>query len=629
VIPSDLLRQVALGSLDLSPDGELVVYTRRTTERGRDRTALWLVAFDGGRPWRLTPGAADLSAPCFSPDGRHVSYLAGQLHVVEVATGREILKTAFARGVADHAWHPEGDALVVSAADARSPWLVGEGRRDGPTARTIERIDWRADGEGLVLHPTHLHVVPLGGGEPRRLTAGQWSATTPRVHPAGEVVSFLADRDPHADLRLGRTVHAVAWGGGEATDLGGPAGALQLAHDDDGSLLVLAPLGGSERPNTPTALHRLAPGREPACLTAAADRWIGWGAGGTDLVDWGAAHRLDGRHTTLATAGLSVPVRVDDDAIVSLVERAREPVCHAIVARAGRVAALLSTDRDAPEIVAIEAGTVRRITREGRWLARHRRPETTTVVVGETTAFVVSPPEASGAPLATIIDVHGGPTDQWNATPPLEALLLAHAGYRVVLPNIRGGFERGSAGVEALEGAWGGPDAEDVHALCDALVARGLTDPGRIGVLGLSYGGFLANWLVATSDRFAAAVSENGVTNQVSCWANSDTGPTYCHAYAMGDATDAAGAALLWQQSPLRHVAAIDTPLLLLQGEADRICPPSDSEQLFVALRRLGRDVSYVTYPDCAHVFQGTGRPDRRVDRHERVLAWFAERMPS
>ncbi len=630
MIPADLQRQVALGSLDLSPDGELVVYTRRSTVRGADRTALWLVPYAGGRPWRLVGATAGLGDPRFSPDGRHVAYLAGQLHVVEVATGRSVLVTRFRRGVSGHAWHPDGGALVVVAEDERTPRLVGEDRRDGPTARVLERADWRRDGVGLALHPAHLHVVELGGAAPRRLTTGTWSATAPCVDADGRAVAFLADRDPFADLRCGASAHRVPWGGGEVVALpGAPLGASALAADVAGGILVLAPLGGAAEPNTPTAIFHVAGDDAVRCLSATTDRWLGCGAAGSDLFDWTATTRFDGRHTSLATDGLAIPVRVADGGIVELVARELEPVCYAIVERLGRVAAVLSTGREAPEIVALDAAVPRRLTTEGRWIATYPRPATTTIDVGSTRAFVVEPPSAVGPPRATIIALHGGPTDQWNPLAPLEALLLAHAGYRVVLPNICGGIERGAAGVAALRGRWGGPDAADVHALCDALVAAGEVDPTRLGLLGLSYGGFLVNWLVGTSDRFAAAVSENGVANQVSAWANSDTGAVYCDAYGLGAATDPAGVALLWQQSPLRNVARIRTPLLVLQGEDDLICPPSDSEQLFVALRRLGRDATYVTYPECAHVYQGTGRPDRRIDRHERVLAFFAQRMPA
>ena len=77
------------------------------------------------------------------------------------------------------------------------------------------------------------------------------------------------------------------------------------------------------------------------------------------------------------------------------------------------------------------------------------------------------------------------------------------------------------------------------------------------------------------------------------------------------------------RQSPLRHVAAVRTPLLMLQAEADLRCPPQDNEQFFIALRNLGRTVEYVLYENEAHVYGNAGRPDRRIDRQTRMLAWF------
>jgi dipeptidyl aminopeptidase/acylaminoacyl peptidase len=124
-------------------------------------------------------------------------------------------------------------------------------------------------------------------------------------------------------------------------------------------------------------------------------------------------------------------------------------------------------------------------------------------------------------------------------------------------------------------------------------------------------------------------VSENGVTNQLSVWANSDCGPDYCRTSQLGDPFSPEGVERLWTQSPLRHVAAVRTPLLMLQGEADLRCPAADNEQFFIALRQLEREVEYVLYPDSYHTFSSNGRPDRRIDRMARVLDWFDRHINS
>ena len=156
-----------------------------------------------------------------------------------------------------------------------------------------------------------------------------------------------------------------------------------------------------------------------------------------------------------------------------------------------------------------------------------------------------------------------------------------------------------------------GVDAADVHAALDHVIELGLADPDRTGVMGLSYGGFMVNWLVGTTDRFRAAVSENGVTNQINDWANSDSGPEYDRASLLGHPFSPEGIEKLWRQSPLRNVANVRTPLLMLQAEADLRCPAADNEQFFIALRQQRRTVEYVLYPDEYHVYASAGQPSR------------------
>jgi dipeptidyl aminopeptidase/acylaminoacyl peptidase len=193
----------------------------------------------------------------------------------------------------------------------------------------------------------------------------------------------------------------------------------------------------------------------------------------------------------------------------------------------------------------------------------------------------------------------------------------------VLRPDPRGSGSHGRAFLEAIDGAWGGADAEDQLAVCDWAVAEGLADPARFAVCGLSYGGFMTSWLVGQTDRFCAAVSVNGVSNQVAAVANSDLGALWTPRLGWGFPPD--DVERLWAQSPLAYADRIRTPLLLLQGEADLRCPPSDNEQLFTALRVRGREVEYVLYPDESHLMQATGRPDRRIDMLERTLAWLGK----
>jgi dipeptidyl aminopeptidase/acylaminoacyl peptidase len=287
-----------------------------------------------------------------------------------------------------------------------------------------------------------------------------------------------------------------------------------------------------------------------------------------------------------------------------------------------------------PELYEVlPGGGLRQLTTMGSaWIDGLAWPEMRVVEApgpgGPVETWIASPAGAGDEPLPTVVDVHGGPLGAWSPGPSLEVVLLCARGYRVVLPNIRGSASYGADWIRPQLGEWGGPDADDVHAALDHAVALGLADPDRLGALGLSYGGFMVNWLIGTTDRFRAAVSENGVTNQVSAWAHSDTGPEYCRAARMGETTTPEGIAQLWRQSPLRNVANVRTPLLMLQSEADKRCPPADNEQYFAALRWLRREVEYIVYPEEYHGIQATGHIDRRIDRMTRMLDWFERFIP-
>jgi dipeptidyl aminopeptidase/acylaminoacyl peptidase len=310
-----------------------------------------------------------------------------------------------------------------------------------------------------------------------------------------------------------------------------------------------------------------------------------------------------------------------------------DAMANALAARGGTIAVLATIGARPPELAIAADGELRAIGSLGSaWIDGLAWPTMRVVEApgpgGPIETWVASPAGAGDGPLPTIVDVHGGPLGGWTSAPSMEVVLLCARGYRVILPNIRGSASYGGEWIRPQLGEWGGPDADDVHASLDHVIGLGLADPSHLGVLGLSYGGFMVNWLIGTTDRFRAAVSENGVTNQVSAWAHSDGGPEYCRAARMGDPTTPEGVERLWRQSPLRHVAGVRTPLLMLQSEADKRCPPADNEQLFIALRWLGRTVEYVLYPEEYHVIQASGRIDRRIDRMTRVLEWFERYVP-
>jgi dipeptidyl aminopeptidase/acylaminoacyl peptidase len=626
----------------LSPDGRAVAFVRSDPSDAVAITRIVILDLRSGRQRALTTrGHGSVGEVAWSPDGRRLAFTA------KVDPPRFLV----------------GPLPSVDAGRPRRRRAADAAAEPSPLARRITRADWRWDGTGHLDRWSHLFVVEARrGAGARQVTAGDWGVAGVCWAPDGRTVAFTADLGGTADTRPRPTI----W----ATDVDAPGGlgvatpcpvlapdgfANHPAYSPDGRWLAAIGVLEADPVDdvSPGILVGPADGSSPPwALAPELDRPIGnWTD--TDLNGWMVSGRpgpcwMDpGTIVAIVSdRGRSHPVRfhLDPRTGAPLAPPAATPrdasgpwsdaTSHTLaIARTGTVAVLGTLGTRAMEMMTLDedgAGRPRWTTRStlgSAWQRRYDRPQMRRLDApgpgGPIETWVASPADAGDAALPTVVDVHGGPLGAWAPAPHLEVSLLAARGFRVVLPNIRGSTSYGRDWIRPQLGDWGGVDAADVHAALDHVVALGLADPARLGVLGLSYGGFMVNWLVGTTDRFRAAVSENGVTNQVSGWANSDSGPEYDRASLMGDPLSPEGIERLWRQSPLRHVAGIRTPLLMLQAEADLRCPPQDNEQLFIALRHLGRTVEYVLYPDESHVYASSGRPDRRIDRMTRMLDWF------
>ena len=662
--PDTLREQVVLEELDLAPDGSFAVVTRRTVQGEHYVSHLWLVPLDGGEPRRLTTGTVRDMRPRLSPDGGRIAFTRGApgddkaptgIRVLDLAGGEPVAAALGELSAGELAWSPDGARLAFTAQVDPQRLIVGPAPKDAePRVRRITTLDYRYDGEGYLDRRSQLHVVDAAdGAAPRRLTDAASGVAGIGWRPDGRAIAYVADTREDADLRPRTSIWEVtapARGRGKALPvprevlaLAGPVRAP--AYSPDGRWIAAV---GVDDPDffddlSPTLVAGPADGSAPAVTLAPdLDRPVGdWSDG--DLTGWQAEPGFgpcwdpagDGIVALVTDRGRSHPWRIPVDPATG--GPAGDPVrlvrgdsrANSVALGGGRVGLLASLGTRPPEVCLVDGdGGLAPVTTMGSsWIDDLGWPEMRCVEApgpgGPIETWIASPAGSSDGPLPTVVDVHGGPLGAWSPAPSLEVVLLCARGYRVVLPNIRGSCSYGGEWIRPQLGDWGGVDAEDVHAALDHVVALGLADPDRLGVLGLSYGGFMVNWLVGTTDRFRAAVSENGVTNQVSAWAHSDSGPEYCRSARMGDPTTPEGVELLWRQSPLRNVAAVRTPLLMLQSEADRRCPAADNEQLFIALRWLRRTVEYVVYPEEFHGIQATGRIDRRVDRMTRMLDWF------
>jgi dipeptidyl aminopeptidase/acylaminoacyl peptidase len=648
--PRSLVRgQVALESFRLTPDGTHVVYALRRVQRDEYESHLWIRPYRGGRARQLTRGQVRDGSPEISPDGRLLAFVRtpvgnaaahGQAWILPLDGGEPWRLTSMAHGVSSALWSPDGSSLALIGPGGHPRFLVGEERKDrAPTARRLTRLDFRDDESGHVGRRAHLWLVAAReGAQPRQLTSGDFDVLHPAWAPDGRRIAFAADRGPDANINPRLQLWSVGTEARtprvrELVSLRGDAD--RPAFSPDGRRLAFVGTDVADPPDhvNPSLWVMDLPSGAPRNLTADLDRPIGDWAW-CDLVmaeDASGPIWVDNRTLAVIVGreGRGIPYRVTlDGGRESMIDPTLPVAAAGLAAASGRLAISAGASGRAGEVFAIENGRLRAITREGSaWQRRFPIVELTELTLdgpaGPIQAWLASPAGAGRKRLPTVLHIHGGPTGSWGPGGTLDEMALCAAGYRVVMPNIRGSTSFGADWIKPLAGSWGTVDAEDALAALDALVERGLADPRRTAVMGLSYGGFLTQWLVGVTDRFAAACSENGVANQVSTWANSFFGVHYNRRASLGDPLSEDGMLRLWRSSPLHNAAKVTTPLLMLQAEEDRICPPADNEQLFTALKVLGREVEYVLYPEEHHEMKSYGRPDRRIDRLERILAWF------
>jgi dienelactone hydrolase len=225
----------------------------------------------------------------------------------------------------------------------------------------------------------------------------------------------------------------------------------------------------------------------------------------------------------------------------------------------------------------------------------------------EIPAYLTLPKGVAAKNLPVIVVPHGGPwaRDVWGYSSMSQ--FLANRGYAVLQPNFRGSTGYGKKFLNAGNNAWGEKMQDDITWGVKHLIAQGIADPKRVGIMGGSYGGYAALAGVAfTPDVYGAAVSIVGPSNLITLL---ETIPPYWEAgrkifhKRIGDPTTPDGRKQLERQSPLSSAAKIKTPLLVAQGANDPRVKQAESDQIVIALRDRGFAVEYLVAPDEGHGF--------------------------
>ena len=224
-----------------------------------------------------------------------------------------------------------------------------------------------------------------------------------------------------------------------------------------------------------------------------------------------------------------------------------------------------------------------------------------------------------------ILTIHGGPKGSYYPSYAHEMQQWASDGYFVFFCNPLGSDGRGNKFAE-IRAKHGYEDYEDIMNFTDAVLAKyPQIDPKRMGVTGVSYGGFMTNWIIGHTDRFSAASSQCSVVNWISMYGVSDISMTFVPDQMNGSIYDSFET--YWEHSPLKHACNAVTPTLFIQPLDDYRCHLSDGLQMATALMDKGVETRVVTFKGDSHGLNAIGKPSHRERSFTETLNWMNKHL--
>ncbi len=621
----------------LSPDGETVaVSMQATTPNGEAERWVTLIRTRDGGAFPVLRGGQGVGRVRWAPVGRTLGYTttggdgAVTVWALDLDSGAASRVVTVAEGFGDYRWAPDASFLVYSVSEAQEA-----------DPRKIDRIRHPAERGPGFRDPAHLFQVALGDGVSRQLTAGPRGLGSWAISPDGRRLLLLHGEPDYTAPPFWQTaVWELDLATLAAVELVQDPGIHDAVYSPDGERIAVlgtpTAFGGigstvAEGAWSPAWDHQLYLVDRGTRAVEAASREL---VGGLHTIAWSEA---DGRIYGVCTEGQYKPVYALDprSGTWTAVDVGIEVVSGLALARSARVAVAFGTGATTPQrltVTDLRRGRARVLLDPGA--ERYRdvafgdvEPWSVRLENGtELDGRVYYPPDFDpGRRYAAIVYYYGGVmpvTRGFGGRYPLN--LWAGQEYVVYVPQPSGAVGYGQERSSLHVNDWGEITASEVIEGTQAfLEAHPFVDGERVGCIGASYGGFLTQAILTKTELFSAGISHAGISSLTSYWGVGLWGYEY-GAVAMTDSYPWSHEELFVGHSPLFQADAITTPLLLLHGAEDTNVPPGESDQMFVALTLLGKDVDYVRVLGQDHHILAR---DRRVVWNDTILAYFARHL--
>lgn len=647
-----------IDEVSISPDGSLLAYVLQEVTRSNNdyNRSIWLVPCAGGTPRKFTAGVKQDFSPRWSPDGKRLAFVSTrggkpQVYIIELDGGEAWQLTSITQGVAVYAWSPDGTQITfLSRTNAEERAAELEDKPKTPLSkleakleeekkkdieqrkidpRFITRLIFRSGTEYRDDRRSHVYVQDVKlGAQPKRLTDGDYDFGPPVFMPDGQAVLTHANRYGQEDVVVRSNLLKLPIIGGDPIVL---TDGLDGDHNPkplpDGSGILYQSFHATRLHEQRLSL-RLLRFDEQATQDLTDDLDL-------DVQNFCLAHD---HRTVLFLAAYKGENRVYAYDLQTgthrpIITGKRSVMTFDAAQNAPRLALVISDPFMPTDVfcASLDTGTETRLTDINKeFLAQRQLSDHEELWFTGSDGLPIQgwylKPQGyeAGKRYPLLVQIHGGPHIMWGFDFWHEFQVFAAQGYIVFYCNPRGSEGYGFQFKGAIKNKWAQDDREDILRGSEEMVKLGLADPDRMVVTGGSFGGYMTAMIVGYDHRFKAAVAQRGVYNFLSLYGNSDAMTLIEWEFDSFPWTDSQK---LWKLSPIAYVENVQTPLMIIHSEQDYRAGIVTADDLFVALRRLDKKAVLVRYPREGHELSRSGEPEHRVDRINRMVAWFNEHV--